>query len=146
MTTRKTSAIRSRHAGAAGAFAAALLSCAPLSAARAGEPGRVTELMTRTLANAPGKEVTMITVDYAPGATDPVHRHDASAFIYVLDGTIEMQMEGGDKVTLRAGETFYEEPRRVHAVGRNPSDTDSAKFVVFLVKDTGAPILELVEP
>lgn len=142
---RRTSKIRSRHAGAAGVLAAALLSCVPLSAASAGEPGRVTELMTRPLPNAPGQEVTMITVDYAPGATDPVHRHDASAFIYVLDGTIEMQMEGGDKVTLRAGETFYEEPRRVHAVGRNPSDTEPAKFVVFLVKDTGAPILELVE-
>ncbi|HEY8514104.1 MAG TPA: cupin domain-containing protein [Candidatus Binatia bacterium] len=114
--------------------------------ARAGEAGRVTELMTQALPNVPGKEVTMITVDYAPGAVDPVHRHDGAAFLYVLEGTIEMQMEGGQKVTLEAGETFYEEPGRVHAVGRNTSDTKPAKFVVVLVKDRGTPLLEVVEP
>jgi quercetin dioxygenase-like cupin family protein len=115
------------------------------SIAGAAEPGKVTNLMTQALANVPGKEVTMITVDYAPGAVDPVHRHEASAFIYVLEGTIEMQMDGGEKVTLGPGQTFYEEPNRVHAVGRNTSDTKPAKFVVFLVKDEGAPILTPVE-
>ena len=77
----------------------------------------------------------MITVDYAPGAVDPVHRHDASAFICVLEGTIEMQMEGGEKVTLHPGQTFYEDPKGVHLVGRN---TKPAKFVVFLVKNPGS--------
>jgi quercetin dioxygenase-like cupin family protein len=124
---------------------AATLTVPPLCAAHADEPGRVTDLMTRELSNVPGKEVTMITVDYSPGAADPVHRHDASAFIYVIEGTIEMQMEGGEMVTLKPGQTFYEEPRRVHAVGRNPSDTEPAKFVVFLVKDKDTPILESIE-
>lgn len=141
----QTRSIASRRAALAGALVLGAFAVAPLSVARAGEPGRVTDLMTQALADVPGKEVTMITVDYAPGATDPVHRHDASAFIYVLEGTIEMQMEGGEKVTLKPGQTFYEEPRRVHAVGRNPSDTEPAKFVVFLVKEQGSPILELVE-
>ncbi|MCW5889064.1 MAG: cupin domain-containing protein [bacterium] len=124
---------------------AALVVASSIAAAGAAEPGRVTDLLTRPLAGVPGKEVTMITVDYAPGAVDPVHRHDASAFIYVLEGTIEMQMEGGEMVTLRPGETFYEDPTRVHLVGRNPSATAPAKFVVFLVKDQGAPILIPVE-
>jgi quercetin dioxygenase-like cupin family protein len=131
--------------GIARAIAVALLIVAPISTAGAGEPGKVTDLLTQPLVDVPGKEVTMITVDYAPGAVDPVHRHDASAFIYVLEGTIEMQMEGGEKVTLRPGQTFYEEPRRVHRVGRNTSDTKPAKFVVFLVKDKGAPILTPVD-
>jgi len=80
-----------------------LMTLALISSAHAGEFGRVTDLLTQPLANVPGKEVTMITVEYAPGGSDPVHRHDASAFIYVLEGTIEMQMEGGEKVTLRPG-------------------------------------------
>lgn len=135
----------SLRAAISGAITVAVLVAASIVAARAGEPGKVTDLLTQALADVPGKEVTMITVDYAPGATDPVHRHDASAFIYVLEGTIEMQMEGGEKVTLKPGQTFYEEPRRVHAVGHNPSDTEPARFVVFLVKDRGTPILELVD-
>jgi len=123
------------------AAAATLLVLSLLSAAHAGEPGRVTDLLTQPLADLPGKEVTMIAVDYAPGAVDPVHRHDASAFVYVLEGSIEMQMEGGEKVTLGPGQTFYEDPKGVHLVGRNTSDTKPAKFVVFLVKNQGAPIL-----
>jgi len=136
--------LASLRAGTTGALMVALLSSVPLPA-RAGEAGRVTNLLSQPLANVPGKEATMITVDYAPGATDPVHRHGASAFIYVLEGTIEMQMDGGEKVTLNPGDSFYEEPGRVHAVGRNTSDTKPAKFVVFLVGDVGAPILELVD-
>ena len=93
-----------------------LLSCAVASAS-AGEPGRVTELMTKALVNVPGKEVTMITVDCAPGAKDPVHRHYASAFVYVLEGAIVMQMKGGKEVTLHPGQTFYEDPKGIHLVG-----------------------------
>jgi quercetin dioxygenase-like cupin family protein len=102
-----------------------LLSCA-IASASAAEPGRVTELMTKALANVPGKEVTMITVDYPPGATDPVHRHYASAFVYVLEGSIVMPMKGGKKVTLHPGQTFYEDPNGVHLIGRNASDTKPA--------------------
>jgi quercetin dioxygenase-like cupin family protein len=87
----------------------------------------------------------MITVDYAPGASDPVHRHDANAFVYVLEGAVEMQMVGGEKVTLRPGQTFYEAPDGIHLVGRNASDTEPAKFVVVLVKNQGAPILVPVD-
>ena len=72
----------------------------------AAEPGRVTNLMTKALDGIPGKEATMITVDYAPGEADPVHRHNAYAFVYVLEGTVIMQMKGGEKVTLHPGDTF----------------------------------------
>jgi quercetin dioxygenase-like cupin family protein len=137
--------LASLRAGISGAIRVALLIVVAISTAVAGEPGRVTDLLTQSLSDVPGKEVTMITVDYAPGATDPVHRHDASAFIYVLEGTIEMQMEGGEKVTLGPGQTFYEDPKLVHLVGRNTSDTKPAKFVVFLIKNQGAPILVPVE-
>jgi quercetin dioxygenase-like cupin family protein len=101
--------------------------------------------MTKALANVPGKEVSMLTVDYAPGGADPVHRHNASAFVYVLEGSIVMQMKGDKEVTLRPGETFYEDPDGVHLVGRNASNTAPAKFLVFLVKDKGTPILVPVE-
>jgi quercetin dioxygenase-like cupin family protein len=105
------------------------------------EPGRVTNLMTKALDGIPGKEATMITVDYAPGGADPVHRHNAYAFVYVLEGTVIMQMKGGERVTLHPGDMFYEGPEGIHLVGKNASDTKPAKFLVFLVKDKGAPIL-----
>ena len=88
----------------------------------------------------------MITVDYPPGAVDPVHRHNASAFVYVLEGSIVMQMKGGKQVTLHPGETFYEDPNGVHLVGRNASDTKPAKFLVLLVKEKDSPILVPVAP
>lgn len=109
--------------------------------AHAAEQAVVTELMTKALAEHPGKEVRMITVEYPPGSVDPVHRHDAHAFLYVLEGTIVMQVKGGKEVTLRPGETFYEAPDDVHVVGRNASKTEPAKFLVVLVKKQGAPIL-----
>jgi quercetin dioxygenase-like cupin family protein len=106
----------------------------------AAEPGRVTNLMTKALDGIPGKEATMITVDYAPGGADPVHRHNAYAFVYVLEGTVIMQMEGGRKVTLHPGQTFYEDPHGIHLVGQNASNKKPAKFLVFLIKDKNAPI------
>jgi quercetin dioxygenase-like cupin family protein len=118
-----------------------ILLLSPILQARAEGGVKVTDLMTKDLANVPGKEVAMITVDYSPGAADPVHRHNASAFVYVLEGSIEMQMKGGEKVTLHPGDTFYEDPEGIHLVGRNASDTKPAKFLVVLVKDKGAPIL-----
>jgi quercetin dioxygenase-like cupin family protein len=101
----------------------------------------VTPLFSKDLTDFPGKEGLMITVEYPPGASDPIHRHNAHAFVYVLEGSIVMQLRGGKEVTLTPGQTFYEGPSDVHVVGRNASQTTPAKFVVFLVKDKGAPVL-----
>lgn len=87
----------------------------------------------------------MITVTFPPGSTDPIHRHNAHTFIYVLEGSIIMQVEGGKQVTLTPGQTFYEGPTDVHTVGRNASTTAPAKFVVFFLKDKKSPLLELVK-
>ncbi|MDB6079779.1 MAG: h16, partial [Akkermansiaceae bacterium] len=116
------------------------LSCGTVSA-HTTESGKVTELMKKLLPDIPGKQVTVITVDYAPGASDPVHRHNAHAFVYVLEGSIVMGMKGGKEVTLKPGETFYEDPDGIHLVGRNASDTKPAKFLVFLIADKDAPLL-----
>jgi quercetin dioxygenase-like cupin family protein len=101
----------------------------------------VTNLISKDLPEFPGKEGVMITVTYPPGASDPIHRHNAHAFLYVLEGSIVMQVKGGKEITLLPGQTFYEGPNDIHTVGRNASKTKPAKFVVFLVKDKGAPIL-----
>ena len=105
------------------------------------QEAKVTPLLSKDLPEFPGKEVQMITVVYPPGASDPIHRHNAHAFLYVLEGSIVMGVKGGKPVTLMAGQTFYEGRNDVHTVGRNASKTAPAKFVVFLVKDKGAPIL-----
>src|SRR5690606_10085838 len=109
-------------------------------AAGAAEP-IVTPLLTKALPDIPGKEALMLVVDYPPGAADPIHRHDAHAFVYVLEGSIVMQVKGGQEVTLKPGQTFYEGPDDIHTVGRNASQTEPAKFVVVLVKKAGAPAL-----
>lgn len=101
----------------------------------------VTSLTSKDLPEFPGKEVLMITVDYPPGSVDPIHRHNAHAFIYVLEGSIIMQVKGGKEVTLTPGQTFYEGPNDIHVVGKNASSTKPAKFVVFFIKDKGAPVL-----
>jgi len=101
----------------------------------------VTPLTSKDLPDFPGKEGLMITVDYPPGSSDPIHRHNAHAFVYVLEGSIIMQVKGGTEVTLTPGQTFYEGPGDVHVVGRNASSTKPAKFVVFLIKDKGAPVV-----
>jgi quercetin dioxygenase-like cupin family protein len=105
------------------------------------EEAKVTPLLSKDLTEIPGKEGVMLVVEYPPGSTDPVHRHNAHGFIYVLEGSIIMQVRGGKEVTLTPGQTFYEGPSDVHVVGRNASATQPAKFVVFFVKDKGAPIL-----
>jgi quercetin dioxygenase-like cupin family protein len=102
---------------------------------------KVTTLMSKDLTELPGKEVLMIAVEYPPGSIDPIHRHNARAFVYVLEGSIVMQVKGGKEVTLTPGQTFYEGPDDVHLVGRNASSTRPAKFVVFFIKDKGAPVL-----
>ena len=100
---------------------------------------KVTPVMSKDLPNLPGKEGLMLFVEYPPGSSDPIHRHNANAFVYVLEGSIVMQVRGGQEVTLTAGQTFYEGPDDVHVVGRNASQTKPAKFVMVLLKDKGAP-------
>ena len=117
-----------------------IIAFSPLAAA-AEEPA-VTSLVLKELADIPGKEVLMLVVDYPPGGADPVHRHNAHAFVYVLEGSIVMQVRGGKEVTLTPGQTFYEGPGDVHTVGRNASSTEPAKFLVVLLKDKGVePVL-----
>ena len=123
------------------AYLAALLILAAIPA----EAADVKELFAIDLADSPGKEGRMIEVSYPPGTRDVVHRHDAHAFVYVLEGQIVMQLKGKPAVTLKAGQTFYEGPADVHVVGRNASNTEPARFVVVLLKAKGAPILTPVQ-
>ena len=116
-----------------------LLSLVP-GTVMAQEP-KVTSLMSKDLAENPGKELLMITVEHAPGGSTPVHRHNAHAMVYVLEGSVVMQVKGGKQVTLTPGQSFYEGPTDVHIVDRNASKTQPANFVVFLIKDKGAPAL-----
>src|SRR5262245_54957886 len=106
---------------------------------------KVTSLMSKDLPESPGKEALMIMVEYPPGSSDPIHRHNAHALVYVLEGSIVMQVKGGKQVTLTPGQTFYEGPDDVHVVGRNASKTKPAKFVVILIKDKSAPVVVPVE-
>jgi quercetin dioxygenase-like cupin family protein len=112
-----------------------------MSSTLVAQEAKVTPLFSKDLTNLPGKEGLMITVEYPPGSSDPIHRHNANAFVYVLEGSIVMQVRGGKEVTLTPGQTFYEGPDDVHVVGRNASKTQPAKFVVFLVKDKGVPVV-----
>lgn len=113
-----------------------------LAGAAASEPGvTVTPLRSHDLDGVPGRELAMITVEYAPGAADPIHTHSAQALVYVLEGTIVMQVRGGPPTTLAAGQTFYEGSDDVHVVGRNASKTERARFIVFLAKRKDMPIL-----
>ena len=117
----------------------ALIALCILAASAAAQDAKVTPLMTKELSGIPGKEATMLTVEYPPGGSSAEHRHNAHTFVYVLDGSIVMQVKGGKEVTLGPGETFYESPDDVHTVSRNASSTKPARFLVFFVKQTGAP-------
>ncbi len=102
------------------------------------DDGFVVPLMSKVLGS-DDKEVLVLTVSYPPGAATPIHRHDAQVFVYVLEGTITMQVEGGEPTTIGPGEMFYESPADIHAVSKNASDTEPAKFLVFLIKNKGTP-------
>ena len=122
-------------------FAALLLLSAGTAHAQPIPPLPTAEfLMTKALADYPGKEALVLAVTFPPGGADPVHRHDAHAFVYVLEGSIVMGVRGEKPVTLNVGETFYEDPNHVHTIGRNASLTKSAKFLVVLLKDRGKPV------
>jgi quercetin dioxygenase-like cupin family protein len=118
---------------------AALIGMLCLLAVPAVADEKVTPLMGEDLAGLPGKEGVMLTVEYAPGASSGKHRHNAHTFVYVLEGAIVMQVAGGEAVTLGPGQTFYESPDDIHLVSKNASDSQPAKFLVFFVKDKGAP-------
>lgn len=118
----------------------AFLLCLMTGTALAQEP-EVTPLMSKDLADYPGKEALMITVEHAPGGSGSIHRHNAHAFVYILEGSVVMQLKGGEQVTLTPGQAFYEGPGDVHLVDRNASSTKPAKFLVLLIKDKGAPAL-----
>jgi quercetin dioxygenase-like cupin family protein len=150
-TSQKTAAPASNLSGTAAKVVALLLcgivfaalSKVTVTMAATTEPkeAKLTELMSKDLTDLPGKEGLMLMIEYPPGSSDPIHRHNAHGFIYVLEGSIVMQVRGGKEVTLTPGQTFYEGPEDVHVVGRNASQTKPAKFVVFFVKDKGSPVL-----
>src|SRR5262245_2932974 len=112
-----------------------------ISGAMIAQDAQVTPTLSKDLADFPGKEGLMITVVYPPGSSDPIHRHNAHAFVYVLEGSVVMQVKGGKEVTLAPGQSFYEGPNDIHVVGRNASTTKPAKLLVLLVKNKGAPVL-----
>ena len=112
-------------------FWTAAMSCA--------QEAKVTPLIAKNLTGIPGKEAMLVSVEYAPGQSGTVHRHNAHVFVYVLEGSIVMQVKGGKQVTLEQGQTFYETPEDIHVVGKNASATKPAKFLAFFVKDEGAP-------
>jgi quercetin dioxygenase-like cupin family protein len=132
--------MRTTRSSALIAVAIATLIVVPVGTAIA-EPPTVTTLMSKDLVGAPGREVVVLTVEFGPGGADPVHRHDAQGFLYVLEGSVEMQVKGGELVTLTPGQTFYEGPDDVHVVGRNASTTKPAKLLAVLIKKKGAPLL-----
>jgi quercetin dioxygenase-like cupin family protein len=112
--------------------------CLAASAAAADDIS-VTPLMAKDLTGMAGKEGQMLTVEFAPGAVSASHRHNAHTFVYVLEGSVVMQVKGGEEVTLGPGQTFYESPEDIHSVSKNASSTKPAKILVFFVKDKGAP-------
>jgi quercetin dioxygenase-like cupin family protein len=111
------------------------------AAAVSAPEAKVSTVISKELPNVPGKEAQILMVEYPPGGADPVHRHDANAFAYVLEGSVVMGVKGQPEVTLEPGQVFYEGPSDIHTVGRNASSTKPAKFVVFLVKEKGAPVM-----
>src|SRR5262245_40001862 len=123
----------------------ALIALCLISGTAVAQESKVTPLMSKDLPENPGREALMITVEHAPGGSNAIHRHNAHAFVYVLEGSVVMQMKGGQPVTLTPGQTFYEGPDDIHVVDRNASATQPAKFLVLLIKDKGAPALMPVE-
>ena len=123
------------------ALNAALLAGGAVAAQAADQPqpAIVAPLMTKDLTGIPNKEGTMLTVQYLPGGASLPHRHDAHVFVYVLEGSVKMQVDGQPEVTLTAGQTFYENPGDVHRVSGNASKTQPAKILVFMVKDKDKP-------
>jgi quercetin dioxygenase-like cupin family protein len=146
VTIMTAAALHLTRANAQGASAAANLHPALSVVAvvdaehKPSQEANATPLTSKVLPDFPGKEVVMLTVTYPPGHSGAVHRHNADGFIYVLEGSVEMAVNGGEPVTLGPGQTFYEGPNDIHTIGRNASKTRPAKLLVFLIKDKDAPI------
>jgi quercetin dioxygenase-like cupin family protein len=143
--------MRTQKPGSLKLFAAALLTLPSLLigtgaslAAEAPSPAVVKPLLTEDLTGMPGKEALMLTVQYLPGGASLPHRHDAEVFVYVLEGSLIMQVDGQEPVTLHVGQTFHERPSDVHRKSANASATEPAKFLVFIVKDKGKPVTQPV--
>jgi quercetin dioxygenase-like cupin family protein len=128
-----------RHSALVGLFC--LVATSILAGSVLAEDAKIDALMTKELTGLPGKEGMMLMVEYAPGGSSAKHQHHAHTFVYVLEGSIVMQVEGGKAVTLGPGQTFYEAPDDVHTVSKNASDTRPAKFLIFFVKNKDAPLL-----
>lgn len=126
-------------------LAALMVATLACGVAQSSPETQFTELFTRPLADLAGKEALVLRVSYPPGGKDEIHRHDAHAFVYVLEGAIRMQLKGQPEKLVKAGEVFYEGPDDVHMVGRNASSSEPAKFVVVLIKKQGAPVLTPVK-
>jgi len=126
-------------------FASLVVASLACGVAQSSPETQVKELFTKQLADLPGKEAVVLQVSYPAGGQDEIHRHDAHAFVYVLEGTIRMQLKGQPEKLVKAGEVFYEGPNDVHIVGRNASTTEPAKFVVVLIKNQGAPVVKPVK-
>lgn len=123
-----------------------LMTATPVVAEEGGTaPAKATPLLMRALPDIEGKEAVMLTIEYPPGGASSPHRHNANTFVYVLEGSIVMQVKGGKEVTLGPGETFYESPTDIHTVSRNASKIAPAKFLVFFIKNVGAPPLVPVD-
>lgn len=118
-------------------LAAVLLTPVP-AAAEAGKPAKTVPILTQALGDLDGKEVVMLTVEYAPGQSSTAHRHGAHTFVYVLEGAVLMGVKGSEPRRIEVGQTFYESPTDVHTVSRNASDTAPARFLVFFIRDKGA--------
>jgi quercetin dioxygenase-like cupin family protein len=116
-----------------------VVACCLYSSVTLAQDTTASVLLQKALHDFPDREVLMLTVEYQPGAASPLHRHDAHTFVYVLEGSIVMQVKGGEPETLSAGMTFYETPEDIHTVSKNASATESAKFLVFFIKRQGAP-------
>ncbi len=125
--------------------AALILSLSLAGGTLVAQDGSVRSLLSKDLAGDSRREVSLITVEYAPGGSTPVHTHHAQALVYVLEGSIVMQVKGGAPITLTPGQTWSEGRDDVHVVSRNASNSAPAKYLVFLVKDKGAPILTPVK-
>ena len=142
-TLLNMSSRRLRAAAMAVAVSLSMLTAAETASADESHEA-IPPLMTRDLAGIPGKEAIVLTVEYGPGESSRPHRHDSNVFVYVLEGTITMQVKGGPAVTLHPGETYYESPSDIHTVSANASKTAPAKFLVFIVKDKGTPVTRAV--
>jgi quercetin dioxygenase-like cupin family protein len=131
--------MNARHSILASIVFLAAIPCAAFAQAPAAASAKVTPLLTKPLAGIGGKESVMLTVEYPPGVASAAHRHNANTFVYVLEGSVVMQVAGGPELTLMAGQTFYESPSDIHSVSRNASNSKPAKILVVMVKDVGAP-------